>query len=235
MTIRVLLADDHPALREGLRCILQREEDLNVVAEASDGEEAVTLTAELTPDVVLMDIVMPKLGGVEATKQIKQINPATAVLALTAYDDDLYVIDLLQAGAAGYILKGASGKQIVEAIRSVATGESVLDPAVARRLLAFVSRHAAGGPATVGNAVLSQREMEVLRLASRGMSNKEIALALSLSMPTVKAHFVSIFRKLGVASRTEAVLHALSKGWVSLEDIGAEDVGSRAPGEHCFP
>lgn len=220
MSIRVLLADDHPVLREGMRNLLEQEEDLEVVAEAGDGKEAVALAAEFTPDVALMDIVMPKLGGVEATTQIKQVSPTTAVLVLTAYDDDRYVIGLLQAGAAGYLLKSASGNQIVEAIRSVATGESVLDPAATRRLLAFVTRHLPGGPSEKNNSILSEREMDVLRLAAQGMSNKEIAFALSLSMPTIKAHFVNIFSKLGVGSRTEAVLHALSKGWISLEDIG---------------
>lgn len=218
--IRILLADDHPVLRQGMRSLLEQEEDFEVVAEAGDGKQAVTLAAELNPDVALMDIVMPNLNGVEATKQIKQVSPITAVLVLTAFDDDRYVVGLLQAGAAGYLLKSASGKQIVEAIRSVATGESVLDPAATRRLLAYASRYPAAGPGGEGNSVLSHREMEVLRLASKGMSNKEIARALSLSMPTVKAHFVNVFSKLGVGSRTEAVLHGLSKGWISLEDIG---------------
>ena len=219
--IRVLLADDHPVLRAGMKNLLEQEEDLEVVAEAGDGKEAIALAAELTPDVALMDIVMPKLNGIEATKQIKQVSPTTAVLVLTAYDDDRYVIGLLQNGAAGYLLKSASGHQIVEAIRSVATGESVLDPAATRRLLACVTRYSGGAPGETGNSVLSHREMEVLRLASRGMSNKEIARALNLSMPTVKAHFVNIFSKMGVGSRTEAVLQALSKGWISLEEIGA--------------
>src|SRR3990170_1083158 len=216
--IRVLLADDHPVLRGGMRSLLEQEQDIEVVAEAGDGEEAVARAGELTPDVALMDIVMPKLNGVEATKQIKQVSPTTAVLVLTAYDDDRYVIGLLQAGAAGYLLKSASGKQIVEAIRSVATGDSVLDPAATRRLLACITRHSGAGANEEGNSVLSHREMEVLRLASKGMSNKEIAHTLSLSMPTVKAHFVNIFSKMAVGSRTEAVLHALSKGWISLED-----------------
>lgn len=218
--IRVLVADDHPVLRGGMRSLLEQEEDLEVVAEAGDGEEAVGRAAELNPDVALMDIVMPKLNGIEATKQIKRVSPTTAVLILTAYDDDRYVVGLLQAGAAGYLLKSATGKQIVEAIRSVATGESVLDPAATRRLLACLARHSNGTLSDDGGAILSQREMEILRLASQGMSNKEIARALSLSMPTVKAHFVNIFNKMAVGSRTEAVLRALSKGWISMDDIG---------------
>jgi NarL family two-component system response regulator LiaR len=218
--IRVLLADDHPVLRGGMRSLLEQEEDLEVVAEAGDGEEAIKHASDLTPDVVLMDIVMPKLNGIEATKQIKQVSPTTAVLILTAYDDDRYVIGLLQAGAAGYLLKSASGKQIVEAIRSVATGDSVLDPAATRRLLSCVARYLFGAPGEPPEGVLSQREMDVLRLASRGMSNKEIALTLNLSMPTVKAHFVNIFNKMGVGSRTEAVIYGLRKGWLTLEDVG---------------
>jgi NarL family two-component system response regulator LiaR len=218
--IRVLLADDHPVLRGGMRSLLEQEEDLEVVAEAGDGEEAIKHASDLTPDVVLMDIVMPKINGIEATKQIKQVSPTTAVLILTAYDDDRYVIGLLQAGAAGYLLKSASGKQIVEAIRSVATGDSVLDPAATRRLLSCVARYLFGAPGEAPEGVLSQREMDVLRLASRGMSNKEIALTLNLSMPTVKAHFVNIFNKMGVGSRTEAVIYGLRKGWLTLEDVG---------------
>ncbi len=218
--IRVLVADDHPVLRGGMRSLLEQEADLEVVAEAGDGEEAVGRAAELNPDVALMDIVMPRLNGVEATKQIKRVSPTTAVLILTAYDDDRYVVGLLQAGAAGYLLKSATGHQIIEAIRSVATGESVLDPAATRRLLACLTRHGNGNGNDDGSAVLSQREMEILRLASQGMSNKEIARALTLSMPTVKAHFVNIFNKMGVGSRTEAVLRGLSKGWISMDDIG---------------
>jgi DNA-binding NarL/FixJ family response regulator len=203
-----------------MRSLLEQEEDLEVVAEAGDGEEAIKHASDLTPDVVLMDIVMPKINGIEATKQIKQVSPTTAVLILTAYDDDRYVIGLLQAGAAGYLLKSASGKQIVEAIRSVATGDSVLDPAATRRLLSCVARYLFGAPGEVPEGLLSQREMDVLRLASRGMSNKEIALTLNLSMPTVKAHFVNIFNKMGVGSRTEAVIYGLRKGWLTLEDVG---------------
>jgi len=218
--IRVLLADDHPVLRGGMRSLLEQEEDLEVVAEAGDGEEAIKHASDLTPDVVLMDIVMPKINGIEATKQIKQVSPTTAVLILTAYDDDRYVIGLLQAGAAGYLLKSASGRQIVEAIRSVATGDSVLDPAATRRLLSCVARYLFGAPGEAPEGILSQREMDVLRLASRGMSNKEIALTLNLSMPTVKAHFVNIFNKMGVGSRTEAVIYGLRKGWLTLEDVG---------------
>ncbi len=218
--IRILVADDHPVLRDGMRTLLEQQEDLEVIAEAGDGEEAVAQATKLSPDVALMDIVMPKLNGVEATKQIKHSSPTTAVLILTAYDDDRYVVGLLQAGAAGYLLKSATGRQIVEAIRSVATGESVLDPAATRRLLACLARHPNGGPPDDGSGILSQREMEILRLASQGMSNKEIARALTLSMPTVKAHFVNIFNKMGVGSRTEAVLCGLRKGWISMDDIG---------------
>src|SRR3989337_3657177 len=151
-----------------MRSLLEQEEDLEVVGEAGDGKEAVALAAEFTPDVALMDIVMPSLTGVEATKQIKQVSPTTAVLVLTAYDDDRYVIGLLQAGAAGYLLKSASGRQIVEAIRSVATGESVLDRMATRRLLACITRHSGAGANEEGNSVLSHREMEGLRLPCQG-------------------------------------------------------------------
>ncbi|OGO38039.1 MAG: DNA-binding response regulator [Chloroflexi bacterium RBG_16_57_8] len=217
--IRILIADDHAVVREGTRQILEQEPDLEVVAEAGDGEEAVRMTGTSKPDVVIMDVAMPKVDGISATKQIKSLYPKVAVLVLSAYDDDQFVFSLLEAGAAGYLLKSVRGQELIDAIRAVHAGESVLHPAVARKVLnRFVP--AGGKPLRQRPAeILSERELDVLRLASQGMSNQDIADRLILSLRTVQAHFSHIFNKLDVSSRTEAVVRALKEGWVTLEDV----------------
>ena len=216
--IRVVVADDHLVLREGIRNLLEEQPDIEVVGEAANGLEAVAVVRATEPDVVLMDVVMPRLGGIEATKQIKKLNPGTAVLILSGYDDDRYVLGLLEAGAAGYLLKSASGHEVSHAIRAVYAGESVLHPLVTRRLLARASRSTGRVAPTEDSEPLTQRELEVLQLAAKGHGNKQIASELGLSVPTVKSHLVNIFNKLGVASRTEAVLYGLRRGWLDLQE-----------------
>ena len=216
--IRIIIADDHAIVREGTRQLLEREDDLEVVGEAGDGEEAVTLATKLRPDVAIIDIAMPKLNGIEATKQIKALLPATAVLILTAYDNDQYIFAILEAGAAGYLLKSIRGRELVSAVRAVRSGESVLHPVVARKVLKrfMPSEHEVK---VSSREQVSERELEVLKLAAKGMSNKEIADELSLSVRTVQAHLAHIFNKVQVGSRTEAILYGLREGWFSLEDI----------------
>jgi len=216
--IRVMLVEDHVLVREGTRELLDREEDLEVVAEAGDGEEAVRLAALHRPDVVVMDMAMPRLNGIEATRRIKADNPGTAVLVLTAYDDDQYIFAFLEAGAAGYLLKDVSTQDLIRAIRAVHSGESVLHPTVARKVVDYFSRRAQGTPPGEAAEALTAREMEVLRLAAKGMTNREIADRLHISVRTVQVHLSNIFGKLGVGSRTEAVLYALRRGWLTLED-----------------
>ena len=214
--IRILIADDHAVVREGTRQILEQEPDLEVVAEAADGEEAVRLAGISKPHVAIIDIAMPRLDGIEATKQIKALYPNIAVLVLTAYDDDQFIFSLLEAGAAGYLLKSVRGRELIDAVRAVYAGESVLHPAVARKVL---NRFVRPDKLERQEPILSKRELEVLKLASKGLSNQQIADELSLSLRTVQAHLGHIFDKLGVSSRTEAVVRALKEGWITLGDI----------------
>lgn len=214
--IRVMLADDHALVREGTRRLLEAEADLRVVAEAASGAEAVAAAERDQPDVVIMDIAMPGGNGIEATRHIKRLCPQSAVLALTAYDDDQYVMALLEAGAAGFLLKNVHGRELVEAVRAVHRGEAILNTVVAARVL---RRMAGGSPQQLpAEAVLSEREMDVLREAARGLPNKEIARRMGLSVRTVHTHLGNIFGKLQVGSRTEAVLQALRRGWVRLDE-----------------
>lgn len=217
--IRILIADDHAVVRDGTRQILAQEPDMDVVAEAADGAEAIRLAGATRPNVAIIDIAMPGVDGIEATKQIKALYPSVAVLILSAYDDDQFVFSLLEAGAAGYLLKSVRGRELIEAVRQVHAGESVLHPAIARKVLnRFVP--APGKTATRKSVeMLSDREIEVLKLATRGLSNQVIADELCLSLRTVQAHLGHIFNKLQVSSRTEAVVRALKEGWVTLEDI----------------
>ena len=216
--IRIVLADDHVILRQGTRQLLEHESDMEVVGEAGDGAEAVQLVSKLKPDIVIIDVAMPGMNGIEATKKIKEILPGTKILVLTGYDLDEYIFSLLEMGAAGYLLKDVSGDDLVGAVRAVYQGEPVLHPTVMRKLMdrcKTINTQQSEAPA----GVLSEREMEVLKLAVSGKSNKDIAEALNISLRTVQAHMRSIFNKLGVGSRSEAIVSGLKKGWFNLDDI----------------
>jgi two-component system, NarL family, response regulator LiaR len=208
--LRVLLAEDHAVVREGTRQILEQDPEIAVVGEAANGADVVALAQRLAPDVVLLDLSLPVLNGIEATRRIRAAASPPQVLILSAYDDEDYVVAAIEAGASGYLLKTAHAGDVVAAIRSVARGEVVLHPAVARHLLGI-------GADGRERQTLSSRELDVLRLAARGRRTRDIAAELSLSPRTVEANFTAIFNKLGVSTRAEAIVHAASRGWVRLE------------------
>jgi DNA-binding NarL/FixJ family response regulator len=214
--IRIVLADDHVMVRQGIRQFLEEAGDIEVVAEAGDGAEAVRLVEAHQPDVAVLDIRMPEVTGVEATRQIKARFPQVRVLVLTAYDDDPYVFALLQAGADGYVLKTASGDELVRAVRTVHGGRTALSPEIAAKV---VRQATSGRPEGAADQVepLTEREIEVLRLAARGLTNRAIGHELGISHRTVQGHLANIYGKLGVNSRTEAVTEALRRGWIVIE------------------
>jgi DNA-binding NarL/FixJ family response regulator len=209
--IRVILADDHALVREGTAELLERAGGIRVVGQAADGQEALRLVSAARPDVLLLDLAMPGLSGLEVTRRVAQISPSTAVVALTAHDEEAYVVAMLEAGASGYLSKASRGQQVVEAVRAAAAGETVFSGSVG----ASVKRRALGS----GGPTLTPREMEVLRCAATGMGNKQIAAELGLSARTVQTHLTRIFAKLGVTSRTEAVLYALRRGWAVTDSL----------------
>lgn len=213
--IRVVLADDHAVVRKGIREFLEDDGTIRVVAEASDGEEAVAMVAREQPDVAVFDIQMPRMTGLEAASIVKKDYPNTRILMLTAYEDEPYIIAALKTGASGYLLKTAGSDELVRAVHAVASGETALSPAVAKKLV-----QRASGIAPVQEEMvesLTEREMEVLRLAAKGMGNKQIGSALAISDRTVQGHLANIYSKLHVTTRTEAVLFAVRKKWIALE------------------
>ena len=217
MATRVLLVDDQPLLRTGFRMILEAEPDLVVVGEAGDGLQAVEQVRALQPDVVLMDIRMPGLGGIEATQRITApAESAVKVLVLTTFDLDEYVVDALRAGASGFLLKDAPAHELVQALRVVAGGEAMLAPSVTRRLLDKYAGRLPSGEEPVPDALdtLTDREVEVLRLVARGLSNAEIAAELFVSETTVKTHVGHVLNKLGLRDRVQAAVHAYESGLV---------------------
>jgi NarL family two-component system response regulator LiaR len=211
--IRVLVVDDHAVVREGLRTFLALQEGLEVVGEAADGDEAVREAERLRPDVVLMDLVMPRRDGVGAMRELRRRLPATRVIVLTSFTDDERLLPAIQAGAAGYLLKNAEPSELARAVRLAHAGDALLDPSVAARLV-----DALAGPAGASGSLpaerLTAREREVLALLARGMSNKRIALELGIAEKTVKTHVGHVLAKLGVSDRTQAALHALRAGLV---------------------
>lgn len=211
--IKILLVDDHAVVRAGIREILERDKDFEVIGEASDGEAAVRMAGSLLPDVILMDIGMPKINGLEATERILKTHPDIAILILTIHDDEQYVKRIMLSGASGYLLKGAFVKQLVYAIKAVATGELVFDRAIRHNLLGALAPCQENFEQT-NLEPLTHRESEVLRLIADGMSNAEIAKALDVRIGTIKYHLVNIFAKLRVKSRTQAILVGLKYGIV---------------------
>ena len=216
--IRVLLADDHVVLREATAELVDHQPDMVVVGQAATGEETVRLTKRLRPDVVVMDIAMPRGSGLEATRHIVGELPDVRVLVLTAHEDRDHVIPLLEAGAVGYLPKTVELNELLAAIRAASRGESSLPPSIA----SVVVRHLSGTEGQIPETALTAREMEVLTLVSQGLSNQQVARKLSLSVRTIEAHLTHIYNKLGVGSRTEAALLAQRKGWVSPESRNSQ-------------
>ena len=221
----VVLVDDHPLFRQGLRRVLESEEDLEVIMEIADGEEALRLIKQLTPSVVIMDINLPRMNGLQVTRELKQVVPEVAVIMLTAYHDDEQIFHAVRAGAAAYFPKDITPRRLIEAVRQVSKGNYVIDdevldkPEVATWLLSQFDKVAyVDGLPNEMFAPLSPREMEILQHIARGQSNKEVAYELGISRQTVKNHMTSILRKLAVNDRTQAALYAVRRGWIRLHD-----------------
>ena len=213
--IRVLLADDHAVVRAGIRQFLEQADDITVIAEADDGDMARTLIAQHKPDVAVLDIQMPKATGIEVTRWVRANHAEVGVLVLTAYDDDPYIMAVLQAGANGYVLKTASPLSIVQAVRDVNEGKSALDPAITSRLMAHIASRSANDMPVYDE--LTDRELEVLALAGKGYTNKAIGMQLGISDRTVQGHLAKTYHKLDANSRTEAVMKAVSIGLIPAE------------------
>ena len=214
--IRIMIVDDHPIVREGLVAVLRRDEDFEIVGEAPDGRAAVKRALSLKPDLILMDLRMPEMSGVEAMQKIRAADPNIKFLVLTTYDTDEHIVGALEAGASGYLLKDAPREDLFNAIRTVARGEALLQPRVAARLIQHMTGQTAKAQASAGEEELSPREIEVLQLVARGQANKEIAAQLTITEATVKTHLAHIFQKLAVNDRTEAVTAALQRGIIRL-------------------
>ena len=218
--IRILLADDHHIVRAGIRQLLESAKDIQVIAEAGDGEEAQSLIQQHKPDVAVLDIQMPKASGIEVTRWVRSHLPGVGVLILTAYDDEPYVMAVLQAGANGYVLKTAKTEELIQAVRDVYEGKSALDPSITQKLMSNLFKRSEKTPIES----LTDRELDVLRLAAKGFTNKAIGVQLSISDRTVQGHLAHIFAKLQATSRTEAVMRGVSLGWIS-QNTGNLDEG----------
>ena len=216
-TIKIVLAEDHALMRAGTRHILEQYPDFQVIGEAEDGQQAVELIKNLKPDIAILDIRMPKLNGIEVVRYVKSLSPNTKTLMLTAYDDDEYILALMEAGASGYLLKTAHEKELVDSVRGVYSGEPVLHPAIAMKIARLWAQRGTTPPPVLTEQ-LSARETEVLELAARGLRNKAIAEKLGISTRTVEGHFNGIFTKLGVSSRLAAILEAMSRHLVTINE-----------------
>ena len=214
--IRVILADDHTVFRQGLKSLLSLEKDISIVSEASNGKEAVDYASQLHPDIIIMDINMPVLNGLEATKQIKKELPKTKIIILTSQGDDKSVFSLIEAGADGYLLKDVAAENLISAIKDVNAGKSILHPEVAQKLITRLVSKEDDKP-KISN-LLTDREIEVLRSLSKGYSNMQIAQTLFISQRTVQNHLHNIYNKLGVNGRTEAVIYAIQEGIIKNEE-----------------
>lgn len=216
-TLKIMLAEDHETVREGLRLIINAQADMEVCGEAGDGFAAVKMAQELQPDVIVMDVTMPELNGLQATKKIKQLSPHLKILTMTRHTDDGYLQELLRAGAGGYVLKQSASAELLRGIRVIAAGNNYLDPSIAGRVMGgYLGRAAGSSSAQTAESTLTDRESEVLRQIAWGYSNKEIAQRLTLSVKTVEAHKANAMRKLGIGNRIDIVRYAILQGW--LED-----------------
>ena len=219
LVIRILVVDDHPLVRQALLQVLNTQNDFKVVAEASDGEEAIRLATELQPDVVIIDISMPKINGIQATRIIKRNMPDIAIVVLTIYDDSDHVFSILEAGADAYLTKRAFGNDVIHAVHGVAAGETILGSPTSKTLLKEALKNIAKSGHLNSGEELNYRELEILKLVANGISNKDVANQLSLSVRTVKNYLVGIFNKLDVSSRTAAVIKALKEGIITFDDV----------------
>lgn len=217
--IKILIADDHYLIRQALRNLLEKETDFLVVAEAKDGLEAVDLVSNLDIDVVIMDIGMPRLNGIEATRKIKAVSPQTIVLVLTVHEDSEHIINILEAGASAYLTKDVIGDEIPRAIRAIMDGESILSEEAMKQLLRYVSRYQTKPITLEYGEMLTSKEIAIIGMAANGLSNKVIAQELNLSLNTVKKYMMNIFRKLQVNSRTEAVIKGQRIGLIHINNV----------------
>jgi NarL family two-component system response regulator LiaR len=219
--IKIMVADDHPFIRQALKILLEAEPDMKIIGEANNGAEAVELAVKLQPDVAIMDIGMPVMNGLEATRQIKQKCPNVSILVLTVFTDNQHVIGILNAGAAGYLTKEVFGDDVIRGIRAIMAGEAVLTPSILQQILKSVPpQPMEKNPAPTIAKNLTPRDLVILKLIASGMCNKDVAAELNINVRTVKANMTAIFNKLGVSSRTEAVVTGLRYGLLSISDLG---------------